>query len=199
MSLTRKFLTGMGLTEEQVDTIIEGHRETVDSLKEERDNYKASADKLVEVEEQLKEANQKIETLEGTSEKLMELEKEYGDYKANVEKTEMDNKKSQARMKILKNIGIPDKWIDRVSEGFNLEDITFNKDGSIKDESKIEEALKEKWSDVIGEVKTVGADVSKPATNNGSKVTMTKEEIMKEKDPVKRQNLIKENIDLFRR
>lgn len=197
MSLTRKFLTGMGLTEEQVDTIIEGHRETVDSLKEERDNYKATADKLADVEEQLKQAKDKIATLEKTSEKYTELEKEYNDYKDNVAQTELNNKKTKARADILKKIGIPDKWMDRVSEGFNLDDISFNKDGTVKDEDKLSASLKEKWSDVIGETKTVGADVAKPATNNGSKTTMTKDEIFKEKDPVKRQNLIKENIELF--
>ena len=197
MSLTRKFLTGMGLTEEQVDTIIEGHRETVDSLKQERDDLKASADKLTSVEEQLKEANEKIATLESASEKLATLEKEYSDYKANIEQTELSNKKIKARDEILKEIGIPTKWIDRASEGFSLESIEFNKDGTVKDKDKLSEALKEKWSDVIGEVKTIGASVANPATNNGSKTTLTKDEIMQEKDPVKRQNLIKENIELF--
>ena len=33
MALTRKLLKGMGLTEEQVDTIIEAHTETTDGLK----------------------------------------------------------------------------------------------------------------------------------------------------------------------
>ena len=34
MALTRKLLKGMGLTDEQVDTIIEAHTDTVDGLKE---------------------------------------------------------------------------------------------------------------------------------------------------------------------
>ena len=33
MALTRKLLEGMGLTDEQVDTIIEAHTDTVDGLK----------------------------------------------------------------------------------------------------------------------------------------------------------------------
>lgn len=32
MALTRKLLKGMGLTDEQVDTIIEAHTDTVDGL-----------------------------------------------------------------------------------------------------------------------------------------------------------------------
>lgn len=53
MALTRKLLKGMGLTEEQVDTIIDAHTETVDGIKRERDTYKTDALKLPEVEEEL--------------------------------------------------------------------------------------------------------------------------------------------------
>lgn len=53
MALTRKLLKGMGLTEEQVETIIDAHTETVDGIKKERDTYKADALKLPTVEEEL--------------------------------------------------------------------------------------------------------------------------------------------------
>ena len=43
----------MGLTEEQVETIIDAHPETVDGIKKERDTYKADALKLATVEEEL--------------------------------------------------------------------------------------------------------------------------------------------------
>ena len=49
MSLTRKFLTGMGLTAEQVDAIIDEHASTVDSLKEQRDSYKEDAEKASKI------------------------------------------------------------------------------------------------------------------------------------------------------
>ena len=44
MALTRKLLKGMGLTDEQVDTIIEAHTDTVDGLKDQISTYKADAD-----------------------------------------------------------------------------------------------------------------------------------------------------------
>ena len=50
MGLTRKLLKGMGISDEQIDTIIEAHAETVDALKEQITVYKADADKLAEVE-----------------------------------------------------------------------------------------------------------------------------------------------------
>ena len=43
MALTRKLLKGMGLTDEQVDTIIEAHTDTVDGLKADVSKYKADA------------------------------------------------------------------------------------------------------------------------------------------------------------
>ena len=39
MALTRKLLKGMGLTDEQVDTIIEAHTDTVDGLKADVSKY----------------------------------------------------------------------------------------------------------------------------------------------------------------
>lgn len=53
MSITRKLLKGMGLTEEQVDTIIEAHTETVDGLKADVSRYKADAGKLAGVQKEL--------------------------------------------------------------------------------------------------------------------------------------------------
>ena len=47
MALTRKLLKGMGLTDEQVDTIIEAHTDTVDGLKADVNRYKADAGQLV--------------------------------------------------------------------------------------------------------------------------------------------------------
>lgn len=53
MALTRKLLKGMGLTEEQVDTIIDAHTETVEGIKKERDTYKADASELQGVKDEL--------------------------------------------------------------------------------------------------------------------------------------------------
>ena len=46
MSLTRKMLKAMGIEEEKIDQIIEAHTESIDALKEQRDQYKVDAEKL---------------------------------------------------------------------------------------------------------------------------------------------------------
>ena len=53
MALTRSFLKGMGITDEQISAIIEAHTESTDALKAQRDNYKAYAEKLPAVQQEL--------------------------------------------------------------------------------------------------------------------------------------------------
>ena len=57
MALTRKLLKGMGLSDEQVDTIIEAHTDTVDGLKADVSKYKSDAEKLAGVEKEIGRAH----------------------------------------------------------------------------------------------------------------------------------------------
>ena len=53
MAFTRTFLKALGLTEEQVDSVVEAHTETVDGLKSQMAGYKADAEKLEGVQKEL--------------------------------------------------------------------------------------------------------------------------------------------------
>lgn len=64
MAFTRKALKAMGLTDEQIDPIIELHTESTDAIKADRDKYKEDAEKLSDVQRQLDEANSKIKAAE---------------------------------------------------------------------------------------------------------------------------------------
>ena len=61
MAFTRKALKAMGLTDEQIDSLIELHTESTDAIKADRDKYKEDAEKLSDVQRQLDEANSKID------------------------------------------------------------------------------------------------------------------------------------------
>ena len=82
MALTRKSLKAMGLTDEQVDSIVEMHTETVDGLKE----------KLKAAEEKAKAADDLQKELDGMKAKggddyktrAEKAEKELKDYKAEI-------------------------------------------------------------------------------------------------------------------
>ncbi len=80
MSITRKLLKGMGLTEEQVETIIEMHTETVNGLKE---SFKADLEAAQKANKPA-EAPDVKETQEykDLAQQLADKEKEYGTLQA---------------------------------------------------------------------------------------------------------------------
>ena len=55
MALSRKMLRAMGIEDEKIDQIIEAHTESIDALKEQRDQYKADAEKLPALQKKLEE------------------------------------------------------------------------------------------------------------------------------------------------
>ena len=60
VALTRKFLKALGIESDKQDEIIDAHAETVNALKEQRDNYKVDADKLVAVQKELDDLRESI-------------------------------------------------------------------------------------------------------------------------------------------
>ena len=192
MSITRKMLKGMSLTDEQIDTIIEAHSETVDALKDERDKFKADAERLADVQ---KELDKLKGTDGGFEQKYNELKKEYDEYKSEQNAIAEKSAKETAYKEMLKEAGISEKRISSVMRVTNLTDIKIDKDGKLKDYDKLVDDVKKEWSDFIETKSAKGADTKTPPTNNGGK--MTKDEILKIKDTSERQAAIAENHELF--
>ena len=193
MALTRKMLKGMGLTEDQIDTIIEAHTDTVNALKDERDKYKEDAEKLDGVQKELLDLKNKGD--DGFEKKYNDLKKEYDDYKA-----EQDAKATKAAVEsaykaMLKEAGISEKRIASVLRVTDLSEVKLDKDGKLKDKDKLVDDVKAEWADFIETSGTKGADTATPPKNNGGK--MTKDDILKIKDASERQQAMAENHELF--
>ena len=166
MALTRKLLKGMGLTEEQIDTVIEAHTETTDALKQERDNYKADAEKLPGVQQELDDLK-----AEGDGGYKAKYEKEHSDfeaYKTDQAKKEQHRAKETAYRALLKAAGVSEKRIDTVVKVSDIDGVELDEKGAIKDAAKLTESVKTEWADFITTQKTKGADVSNPPANNPS-------------------------------
>lgn len=195
MAFTRKFLSALGIEADKVDEIIAAHTEVTDALKEERDKYKANAERLPDIEKQLAEMQKKMDGDDPFKDKYEALQKEYEDYKAEVNNKETTAKKESAFRHVLKDIGIPDKRIDSVIKVSDVNGIELTEEG-IKDEETLKAKLKEEWSDFIATKSTEGVPSANPPTNTG-KATMTKEQIRAISDPVARQKAMVENASLF--
>ena len=191
MSLTRKFLKGMGLTEEQVDSIIEEHTAVTDALKAPADRYKTDALKLADVSKEL-------ETLKSGGD---DWEKRYNDehqafeeYKKEIEGKAERAKLEDAYRELLKAQNVSEKRIDKIIKLTDFSDLKLTKEGKIANEEKVAEAIRSEWSDFIVTESEGGRKVDTPPKGGKS---MTKEEIMAIKDSAKRQQAISENLDLF--
>lgn len=199
MALTRKLLKGMGLTDEQVDTIIEAHTETTNALKDERDTYKEAAEKLPGVQQELETAKEaaKDSGKDAYKVKYDALKEEFESYKNDITAKETKTAKERAYRELLKAAGVSEKRIDAVVKVSDLDSIELDDKGIIKNSEKLSENVKSEWSDFIEQVQTKGADTSNPPSNNG-KSTMTKDQIVAIADRNERRAAIAQNINLFK-
>ena len=192
MAMTRKALKAMGMTEEQVDSIIEMHTESMNVLREQINTLKVDADKVPALEKKLKE----MESGE--------------DYKAmyEAEKTAHDKTKSEHAAKEtaatnerlfraeLTKVGITGKRADQIVKLTDMAAFKV-KNGEYEDAAAVEKHIRDEYSEFVPATKTEGADVPTPPNNSGGK--MTRDQIAAIKDPVERKAAIVANMDVFER
>ena len=193
MALTRKSLKAMGLTDEQVDSIIEAHTETVDALKDERDRYREDADKLAEVQKELDAAKKSAKDAPDYA----ALKKEYDEYKKSVEAEKSLQAKKAAFEDVVKDAGLSEKGIAKALKYADWDSIELTDTGKVKDAAKHIKALKEEWSDYVVTESEEGADTDTPPSGSNHAGKMTKEEILNIKDTTERQRAMAENHELF--
>ena len=180
MALTRKLLKGMGLTDEQVDTIIEAHTDTVDALKGDIARYKADAEKLPGVQ-------QELDTLKaagdgGWQEKYNNVKTDFDNYKADVTARETKAAKERAAKAYYENKGITGKSLDIALRGSAQEIDALELDGkNIKDTSALDELIAGTFSTLVSTTETRGAQTATPPANNQGG-HMTKADIYKKDD-----------------
>lgn len=208
MALSRKYLQGMGLTEEQVNAIIESNEETINGLKDEIDKYRTASEdsgkKLAKVQKELDAMKDEAENgkspykvkYEALQEEMTKLKDQFDKYKADVGAKEVKSQKSDAYRKLLKETGVSEKRIDAVIKVTDIDKLEFDEDGNLKDKDDLVKGIKSEWSDFIVTESKQGVNVSNPPANNGTG-RKTKEEILAIKDTAERQKVMLENKDLF--
>lgn len=171
MALTRSMLTGMGLTEEQVNAIIEAHSETVNALKEQRDNYKSASERADDLQKEL-------ETLKSGDwqTKYNEVNKSFERYKKDVETKAKVAKTKELYVKLLKDTGVGEQFIDSIIGVTDLAGMTISENGDLENKDNLVNDAKERWSGFIVQDKVKGAEVQTPPDSG---IDMTKEAFFK--------------------
>lgn len=171
MSLTRKMLKAMGIEEEKIEQIIEEHAETVNALKQQRDQYKVDADKLPGVQKELDEYKEAAEK-DGENPykaKYEETQQKFDDYKAEVTARETKAKKTAAYRKLLKDAKVSEKRLDSILKLSPVDDIELDDKGEIKDAENVKKKIEEEWSDFIVTEETHGAESNNPPGGSGGR------------------------------
>ena len=194
MALTRKLLKGMGLTDEQVDTIIEAHTDTVDGLKADVSKYKTDAEKLSGVQKELDELKAKGD--DGWKEKHDKLKGEFDKYKGDIEAKETKAKVNNAVRSYLESKSITGDNLDLAMMACESIIASAELDGDkLKDTTALDTLVGSKFKRLVTHTETKGANTANPPANNGnSGVTKADFQKMSYKD---RLQIYNENPDLY--
>ena len=179
MALTRTILEAMGIEEKKIDEIISAHAETMSALKQQRDNYKAQADELAEVQRKLDEANETIKANDSDAWKVKydAIKEEYDNYKSDISAKETTRAKQAAYREVLKAAGVSDKRIDSIIRVSDIDSVELDESGKIKEADKLTESIKNEWADFIVSTNTQSANTATPPTN--SQKSFSREDIDK--------------------
>jgi len=193
MSLSRSMLKGMGLTDEQVDAIIEEHASAKDNLKV---KIKSLEEQLKDSEEIRNKYNDLADDVKKNNwkDKFDNLSKEFKEYKEEIENSRIQETKKEAYKNLLIKNGISEKQLSAILEVTKYDDIEIDEKGDLKDSKELEEEIKDKWGGFIVKTHVEGLKTENPPTNLGG---ASKEEILNIKDPVERQEQIAKNLELF--
>ena len=205
MALTRKSLKAMGLTDEQVDSIVEMHAETVDGLKDKLKTAEEKANKLDGVEKELNDL--KAQGDGGFKDKYEKEHKAFTEYKADVERKASHDTKEAAVKAYLEsknitgaNLKIAMRAVGNMIDGMELDGeklaATDSLDELIKDGGDL--------AGLVVKTSTKGADTANPPANNGGKA-MTRADLYKKDEhgryimsAQERQKALAENPDLMK-
>lgn len=187
----------MGLTDEQVDTIIEAHTDVVDGLKDELAEIKKSAARLTEVEKELNDIKAKGD--DGYKDKYEKEHSDFEAYKAEIAEKETQAQKSDIFRKLLEKANISKAHIETLIDTRTAEKLINGleiKDGKAVDEDKVSKAISDTWGGYVEHTENKPTGAANPPSNTGGG-TKTVSEIMAIKDGTARRKAIAENLSLF--
>lgn len=171
MAMTRKGLKAMGLTDEQIDSIIEMHTETVDGLKEKLKAAEDKANKLDGVEKELNDL--KANSGDDWKSKYEKEHSDFESYKKGVTEKETKAAKEKAVRAYFEGKNITGNNLDIAMRGCRDEIGAIELDGDkIKDTAALDALVSGTFAGLVVTKTVHGAHTANPPANNGgSKLT----------------------------
>ena len=161
-SFGRKWLAGIirneDLSPEEKDQqIMDGHIAVTDAIKDDRDKYKAEADKAAELQKQLDDKGG-----EDWKQKYEDEKQRFEDFKKQTAQNAETAKVKAAYRKLLADEGISEKRLDAILKVTDLSKMKLGEDGSLENASDLRNAIKSDWGEFIPKKEERGSKVENP-------------------------------------
>ncbi len=170
MAITHKFLKALGISEDASEEIISAHRETVDSIKAERDELLARAntvDTLTAERDKLKHDLEETMAHAGDAGKV---QAEFDAYKAQIETEKSNSAKLKLIRTALEKAGANPAAIDLMMNAVALDKVEMNGD-TLKDEDSVVNPIKESHAALFGTPIQKGAPDVNPMSGGRNAAT----------------------------
>lgn len=192
MSLSRKFLKALGLEDEKIDQIIEAHTETVDALKQERDQAKADTETLATITKERDKLQAKLTDMEAKAPDAAKVQAEFDAYKAQVDGEKANAQKAALLADALKGAGVArDSAVKALLKVVDLSTAKLTEDGKLDGVDALIAPLKADYADFFATTQQSGVPAANPPTSGKqsvgkeqfSKMTVTERAAIAAKDP----------------
>lgn len=191
MALTRNYLKSMGLTEEQVNAIIENHTDSIDGLKAELATARAAAETVEALTKERDELKDKLSKAGDAA----KVQADFDAYRQQVETEKANAAKSAAVRKALKASGVQrEEFLDLLMGKVDLDKVEMDGD-AVKDEASFVAPFKASYAGCFASESEQGTKLQNPPSGGGTR--MTKEQIAKIENRDERRAAIAANLDLY--
>ena len=170
-------IIGESCTDEMETALIALHHSIVDDVKDQLDAAKADAARYKAEADKLPGVQQELEGLKNGEDYKAKYEKEHADfegYKKQVADGEELSKKKAAYRKLLADEHINEKRLDAVIRLTDFSNIKLDKEGNLQDTDKLKKTIGEEWGEYKVTTQKRGAEVATPPQGDNGGKTMSR-------------------------
>ena len=144
MSISREFLEGIGVSEEHIQTIIDGHNATVEGIQAEIDELKAQNEEAERLKRVIAELETEINQSQGSDWKA-----KHDALKAEFDAVKESDLKQKLYKELAAEVGLPYRYSEKICKKHYTDKLELDEKGGLKDRESLARELKETWAEVI--------------------------------------------------
>lgn len=159
--VTRKFLVALGIEAEKVDQVVEAHSADMNEIKEERDTALEAAKGIPDVTKQRDALQKELDDLKAKAPDAAKVQKDFDDYKLQVETEKATAKAGAALRKALLDKGANEAAVDLMVSAHDMKTVEMDGD-NLKDVDATVKPFMDKHAGLFGTESSEGVPGGKP-------------------------------------